>query len=136
MPYKYLNHTADLGVEVEANTLVGLLVNTAKAIFETQIKGRLLTREELYLEIKSTSLEELLIEWCRELLYNFSVKGFIPKKYEIEIAENFDLRATLNGDIFDKKRHRIKMEIKNATYHDLTVKKIDNNYYAKIIFDV
>ncbi|MEO0185138.1 MAG: archease [candidate division WOR-3 bacterium] len=136
MSYKYLNHTADLGVEIEGRTITELFVNTAKAIFETQVKGKILKKQNLTFKITSISLEELLIEWCRELLYNFSVKGFIPKQYKIEITDDFELRATLNGDIFDKKRHQIKLEIKNATYHSLSVKKIKHRYHATIIFDV
>ncbi|MGB9720848.1 MAG: archease [bacterium] len=136
MSYKYLDHTADLGVEVKGRTLVELFVNTAKAIFETQIKGKIVKKENLSFEIKGISPEELLIEWCRELLYNFSVKGFIPKEYKIEITDNFRLMADLKGDIFDIKRHQVKLEIKNATYHKLSVTKIKDNYYATIIFDV
>ncbi|MEO0123336.1 MAG: archease [candidate division WOR-3 bacterium] len=136
MPYKYLNHTADLGVEIKAKSMEELFINAAQAIFETQIKGRILKKENLEFKIKSISFEELLIEWCRELLYNFSVKGFIPAEYAIEINQNYELNAQLKGDIFDKNRHQIKLEIKNATYHSLNIQKINDHYQARIIFDV
>ncbi|MEO0190364.1 MAG: archease [candidate division WOR-3 bacterium] len=89
MSYKYLNHTADLGIEVKGETLEELFINTAKAIFETQIRGTILIKKKLNFEIKSSSLEELLIEWCRELIYNFSVNGFIPKTYDVKITKGF-----------------------------------------------
>lgn len=114
----------------------GLFINTAKAIFETQIRGRIRAKEDLNFEIKGPSLEELFIEWCRELLYNFSVAGFIPKVYKIVITEQNRLTAHLKGDIFDSKRHKIKLEVKNPTYHNLSVKKISDQYHATIIFDV
>uniref|UniRef100_A0A7C6EJL1 Archease n=1 Tax=candidate division WOR-3 bacterium TaxID=2052148 RepID=A0A7C6EJL1_UNCW3 len=136
MPYKYLNHTADLGIEVEGKTLEELFINTGKAIFETQIDGEIDNKEKLSFELKSVSLEELLIEWCRELLYNFAVKGFIPKDYNIKITSGYELNACLTGDIFDKKRHQVKLEIKNATYHNLSIDKKNDKYIATIIFDV
>jgi SHS2 domain-containing protein len=135
-PYSYLNHTADLGIEIRAKTLKALFINTAKAIFDTQIKGKINNRERLSFELKNISLEELLIEWCRELLYNFATKGFIPREYKINITEKFELSAILKGDVFDEKRHQIKLEIKNATYHNLSVKKQKDWYRATIIFDV
>ncbi len=136
MPYKYFDHTADLGIEIEAKSLQELFITTAKAIFETQISGRILQKHYLSFEISASSLEELLIEWCRELLYNFSVNGFIPGKYDISIKKDLSLVARLKGDKFDKRKHRIKLEVKNATYHNLSVRKINNKYYATIIFDV
>uniref|UniRef100_A0A7C4XLE3 Archease n=1 Tax=candidate division WOR-3 bacterium TaxID=2052148 RepID=A0A7C4XLE3_UNCW3 len=134
--YKYIDHTADLGIEVKGKSLEQLFINTARAIFETQIKGKILNKAKLSFEIKSISLEELLIEWCRELLYYFSVRRFIPKHYQIEITENFELRALLKGDRFDKKRHQIKLEVKNPTYHNLSVKKLNDYYTATLVFDV
>ncbi|MEO0095767.1 MAG: archease [candidate division WOR-3 bacterium] len=136
MSYKYLNHTADLGIEVKGETLEELFINTAKAIFETQIRGTILIKKKLNFEIKSSSLEELLIEWCRELIYNFSVNGFIPKTYDVKITKGYNLKADLCGDVFDKNRHKIKLEIKNATYHNLNIKNLKKGYRATIIFDV
>lgn len=136
MSYRYINHTADLGIEVRGKTLKELFINTARAIFETQLKGEILSTERLKIEITSPSLEELIVEWCRELLYNFAVKGFIPKDYKIKITKDHHLAAHLEGDRFDSKRHKIKLEIKNPTYHNLSIKKLARDYLATIIFDV
>jgi len=134
-PYKYINHTADLGIEVYGKTLNELFINIGKAIFETQVSGKIEAKKEITIEIKQESHEDLFIDWCRELLYEFSVHGFIPKKYEISIHNN-SLTGHLCGDIFDAKRHKMRLEIKNPTYHDFQLKKIKKYYQAKIIFDV
>ncbi len=134
-PYKYIDHTADLGIEVYGKTLKDLFANIGKAIFETQISGEIEDRQERRVEIEQESHEDLFIDWCRELLYNFSVHGFIPQKYEISI-HNTSLTAHLHGDTFDAKRHTIKLEIKNATYHNFELVKTKTHYKARIIFDV
>lgn len=133
--YRYLEHTADLGIEVVGKTLSDLLVNTGRAIFETQIHGTLKSDHEKSFHITSDSLEDVFMDWCRELLYLFSVRGFIPSQYEIEVHD-FAIHARLRGDIYDTKRHRVKMEIKNPTYHDLKIEKNEKGYHARIIFDV
>lgn len=135
-PYKYINHTADLGIEVQAKTIEELFINIAKAIFETQIKGKILAKFNVNFEINGPSLEEIFIEWCRELLYRFSVGGFIPKDYKIFLTDQHHLTTNLKGDIFDPKRHKIKLEIKNPTYHNFNIKKLETGYCATIIFDV
>jgi SHS2 domain-containing protein len=133
--YKYIDHTADLGVEVYGKTLEKLFINIGKAIFETQISGEIKVEHEITIKLRSELLEELFMDWCRELLYNFSVHSFIPKEYALSI-QDLSLKANLKGDIFNPRRHNIKIEIKNPTYHNLQITKIKDNYKATIIFDV
>ena len=133
--YHYIDHTADLGIEVQAKTIEELFINISIAIFETQLSGDILSSNKLNIDLTSESLEELFIDWCRELLYNFSVNGFIPQKYNISI-QDFTLHAQLYGDKMDLARHRVKTEIKNITYHGFQINKINDHYRATVIFDV
>jgi SHS2 domain-containing protein len=134
-PYRYLDHTADLGIEISGQGLEDLFTNIGRAIFETQISGTVRASKERSIDLTSDSLDDLIIEWCRELLYVFSVEGFIPKKYTIQIKDQ-SLHARLRGDAFDKKRHRVRIEIKNPTYHDFSLKENKGVYKSRIIFDV
>ena len=133
--YRYLDHTADLGIEVSGKTIPKLLENVGLAIFETQIRGKIRRDKEQSVRLKSDSMEDLFIDWCRELLYYFSVHAFIPCDYDISV-EDLSLHAHLRGDTFDAARHHIRIEIKNPTYHDLKVEKNEQGFLARIIFDV
>lgn len=134
-PYHYLDHTADLGVEICGQGLEDLFQNIGRAIFETQIIGAIREDKKQKIELTSDTLDDLVIDWCRELLYIFSVKGFIPKEYKLRIKDNL-LQAHLSGDRFDAKRHRIKIEIKTPTYHDFLLQEENGTYKTRIIFDV
>ncbi len=133
--YRYIDHTADLGIEVWARSAEDLFANIGHAIFETQIAGDVHTDIERHITLQAGSLEDLFVDWCRELLYNFSVEGFIPAIYDVEI-DGFSLDAHLHGERFDPQRHRVKIEIKNPTYHNLMIEGERNGVRAKIIFDV
>ncbi|UCF70564.1 MAG: archease [candidate division WOR-3 bacterium] len=133
--YQYTDHTADLGIETWGRSLDELFANIGRAIFETQLTGSVNADKEKSIDLRSESLEDLFIDWCRELLYNFSVHGFIPSEYTISVRET-SLQAVLRGDKFDPTRHRVKLEIKNPTYHDLSIVKEKHEFRAKIIFDV
>ena len=134
-PYHYLDHTADLGIEVIGKTFPALLENAGRAIFETQIRGKVRADSEKSFSFESDSIEDLFIDWCRELLFNFSVHAFIPCDYDI-VVEDLSLHAHLRGDTFDSTRHHVRIEIKNPTYHDLKIEKNDQGFLARIIFDV
>jgi SHS2 domain-containing protein len=134
-PYRYIDHTADLGIEAWGTTPDELFVNIGRAIFETMVAGTVTTDKEKSIELQSESLDDLFIDWCRELLYNFSVDGFIPHEYRVSVRDT-SLRAALRGDGFDPNRHRVKLEIKNPTYHNFSITKKKNEFHARIIFDV
>lgn len=134
-PYRYVDHTADLGIEICGQGLEDLFQNIGRAMFETQIIGSVREEKEQTIGLTSDTLDDLVIDWCRELLYIFSVKGFIPKEYKIRIKDN-TLQARLRGDRFDAKRHRVKIEIKNPTYHDFFLQERNGRYKTRIIFDV
>lgn len=134
-PYKYLDHTADLGIEICGEGLEELFANIGRAIFETQIAGTVRKNKERSIHLIGDALGDLIIDWCRELIYLFSVEGFIPGEYEIRIAEK-SLKAHLRGDRFDRQRHRVRIEIKNPTYHDFLLEEKKGRYRARIIFDV
>jgi SHS2 domain-containing protein len=134
-PYRYIEHTADLGIEVFGDTIEDLFMNLGKAIFQTQISGKVGQKRTIKINIANDSMEELLIDWCRELLYNFAVHGFIPNKYDVSLNGQ-NLSASLQGEDYDPNKHKMRMEIKNPTYHNLEIKRSDRQYSATIIFDV
>jgi SHS2 domain-containing protein len=134
-PYRYLNHTADLGLEVSGKTLADLFANTGQAIFETQVGGKIKNDKEKSVKLKSETIEDLYLDWCRELLFNFTAEGFIPVHYEMTIRD-LGLVARLHGDLYDPKRHHVRIEIKNPTYHELKIEKNEQGFRARIIFDV
>jgi len=46
------------------------------------------------------------------------------------------LHANLSGDDFDTNRDRVRIEIKNPTYHDFFLEEKNGEYKTRIIFDV
>jgi SHS2 domain-containing protein len=133
--YRYLDHTADLGLEVTSATLTDLFIDTGRAIFETQIADPVTADREINFELSADSLEDLFLDWCRELLYNFSVRGFVPQNYELTFKD-LTLKAKVRGGLFDPQKNKVKLEIKNPTYHKLKIEKLPDAYRATIILDV
>jgi SHS2 domain-containing protein len=133
--YRYLDHTADLGLEVTSRSLTELFCDTGRAIFETQVAGPVAADQELDFNLSADSLEDLYLDWCRELLYRFSVRGFVPQTYDLTIKD-LTLKARIRGGIFDPNKNRVKLEIKNPTYHKLKIEKLPDAYRATIILDV
>jgi SHS2 domain-containing protein len=137
--YQLLEHTADLKVEIYGRDLNELFVNAAFMIFDVMLElERVAPVEVQTVAIKSADLAELFLDWLRELLYLFSVRGFVPGRVEIEqlAAEPALIKAVLAGETYDPGRHGLKIEIKTPTYHQYALERVPDGYRATVIFDV
>jgi len=48
----------------------------------------------------------------------------------------FHLIATVTGEQFDARRHELLREIKAVTYHQLTIDQGEEEWTARIVFDI
>jgi SHS2 domain-containing protein len=145
--YELIEHTADIGIRVFGKTKEDIFTNAAYAMFDimaasktidsTCLPSRIRHRQEQEhsLTIKAADTEELLISFLNELIYFFVSKEFLPAKFKIVKMNSQSLVALVSGEKFDLKRHRIKTEIKAATYHNLKIEKNVAGYQAEVIFD-
>lgn len=137
MRYKYIDHTSDLGVEIYGKDLPELFANGLFTVFDNILDlNTVEIKEARTIQLSAQTLEELLIDWFRELLFIFATEYFVAKEVKYIKIQNNKLSAEIAGEIFDTKRHRIKIEIKIPTYYMFKIQKTDNGYTATVIFDV
>lgn len=136
--YKFFDHTADIGVEVYGRTRKELFVNTAQALFDVMIESKTgqVAKRKKKIAIEGADVTDLLINFLRELLYLFNGEKFLTDSCEIIKFTNKELQARLTGELFNRKKHSIKTEIKAVTYSGLTVERVKSGWKARIIFDV
>ena len=135
--YEVIEHTADIGIRVEAISPSLLFKKTALAMFNI-IAGtqtpKSTTQQEINIKQEAGNLEELLVSWLNELLSLSATKELIFFDFKIERLENNLLEAVASGR--DIKDYKINTEIKAATYHNLKVWQDGALWKAEVIFDV
>jgi SHS2 domain-containing protein len=135
--FEILDHTADVGIIAYGADFRKLFSNAALALFSliTDLES---IQENLHLdlEVRSEDRDSLLVDWLNELIYCFDSKYILFDRFDIESLTDNALKATCYGEDFDPNRHKIKIGIKAATYHQLRVDTDDNGYKAQIILDV
>ncbi len=135
--FEYLDHTADLGVRAWAPTLPELFARTAEGMLAAVADtGRIEEKERVRFETKAHDVEELLVSFLRELIYQQAVRGLVFRRVEIRQPEAGRLEVEAFGEKMDPGRHWLKTEIKAVTYHGLRVEKKRDGWLAEVIFDV
>jgi len=156
MPYRFLDHTADVGAEIEAPTLEALFAEAANAFTDTlTVREGVRAVEEQRVEVTAEGLDELMVDWLGELLFRFETEGLLVVEAAIEIerlqsgwhlekpngdrgsASGWHLSAVLRGEAYEPARHPVKVLVKAITFHALEVRETGGGgWFARVIFDV
>jgi SHS2 domain-containing protein len=131
-----LDHPADVRIEVRGGTIEELFANAAQAF--GQIVGDredIEPEEKIEVEARAETLEDLMVDWLRELLFLHETRQLVPVSARIIELGSKRLRAkvfvrTLAPDEVPP------YEIKAVTYHGLSVDRTDEGYVTKILFDI
>ncbi|HXG19773.1 MAG TPA: archease [Methylomirabilota bacterium] len=135
--FREIEHTADLGIEVEADSPAELFRCAGLALFSLMVNlARVQPQEERQETVQAEGWEELLHDWLSLLLRRFLQEGFVAADLAIDEIDASHVRARLHGEKLDYGRHQFEMEIKAVTYHQLAVTWVDGRWRARIIFDV
>ena len=139
--FEEVDHTADLGLRVRAESLEGLLrqaaLGLASLLTDPAAVG---SSERATIEVRGIDLEELLVAWLNELLYRFESKRLVLTAFpELHIergGEGYRLLAAGTGGRWDPQHHPPGAPIKAATYHGLKiVPATDGGFEITLIFD-
>lgn len=137
--YNFIDHTADIAVELNADSLEELFIAGADAWLES-VSDKIFSEANDLLEIDLTanSKEELLVTFLNELNFLFTTKKWLCLKVSsIKIIEyeTWELSAELNG-LKVQDNFPIKQEIKSVTYHQMEIVRKDGMYSTLVVFDI
>ncbi len=137
MEIRTVEHTADIGIEVQADSATELFEAAARGMFsiitDLDLVSSDVTRE---VRLESGDLEELMFKWLNELLYLLGAELLLFSKFEVHTVHEGRLEATVGGETLDLAKHEMTTEIKAATYHQLAVREDEGSWFARVIFDV
>ena len=137
MAYGTLEHTADMGLWVEAGDLADLLASAAVALAEVMVSG---PREGevgwLPLELEDDGPEGLLVSLLNEVIYRLDGEGLLTVALVVAEADERRLEGRPGVIPFDPRRHRLRQQVKAATYHQAKVVSQGRGWRAEVILDV
>lgn len=137
MGYRILDHTADVGLEVQAPTLEELFESAALGMTAIFVSGEIHANEKMDLALKADNLENLLHDWLSEINYLFLVRQKVFCKFVVHEVQECALKATCYGEAYEPERHFYNTEIKAVTYHQMAIaEKTPHVWHARVFFDL
>lgn len=135
--FEIIDHTADIAIAAYGADSKAAFANAALGMFSLMTDSdKIKESTSLDVEVTADDKKDLLISWLNELLFVFEVKKMLFKRFDIVALDKTTLKARCYGEKIDPKRHRIKMEIKAATYHMTSIEEKQNLTRVQVLLDI
>lgn len=132
--FEVIEHTADWSIRVWGGDTRELFISAAigMACLLVDNVESLPKNEEREIRLKAFDTETLLVDWLSELAFWAEDEQLVFHEFELEIASDTSLRATVRGG----RAVQLVKHIKAVTYHELVIETIDKRVETTIVFDV
>jgi tRNA nucleotidyltransferase (CCA-adding enzyme) len=135
--WEHFEHEADMGIrgmgptreqafEQAAVALTAVITNPAKVS----------PVEEVGVKCSAPDDELLFVDWLNGLLYEMGTRGVLFSRFEVRI-DGSELTGRAWGEKINVSRHRPVVEVKAATYTELSVRQDEQGaWVAQCVVDV
>ena len=135
-----IDHTADVGFIIEADSLNELFEAVAHHVLEVMVNTKKVKQKiTKKITLKNEKIDQLLFNFIEELIFLKDSKYIIFSKCKVKIQKkknDYELQATAKGEKINPKKHELRTDIKAITLHNFYVKKEKTKYKASVILDI
>lgn len=134
--FEYFDVTADIGFYAYGNNLNEAFENAGLAMFNIISNTENITpNKSITFEISSEDNVSLLYDYLEELLFYHEIEFMLFSQFDVEINDDYSLKATIKGEEINWDKHERNCEIKAITFHQMEV-KLGDSVQLKAIVDL
>ena len=131
MPYRWIEHTGELELELAAATERGIFESGFEAMCDLLSNGESPERLEISVQVEGRDRSALLADWLGELAFLAETRGLTPDRLSLLELDEGGLRAMVQG--WEGAPPHL---VKGATYHRLSLAPTDAGWRARVVLDV
>ena len=140
--YRFLEHTADVGIEIRAPTLAAVYEIAGEALFQliaprASEEAPVRTADWIAKDVESEGDEPelLLVNFLNDLLYLFEVEGLLFRRFEVRSLKSGRLQATAAGEPLDPGA-AVDTVVKAVTHHEACVERSGSHWRGVVYLDL
>ena len=134
-PYEVLEHTADVGLLARATSLEATFREASIGMLEIAGSFHPGEGEPVSVSVEAGDRAGVLVDWLSEVLYVQDSRGDSIAEVVVDLVSD----TSAQGRVFVRPFAGDPSEgvqIKAVTYHQLSVERDDQGWYARVFFDV
>ena len=135
--FRVLEHTADIGFEAFGSTREELFSHAGCALQSLMVDLDLISpQDEIEIQVEGADASSLLVNWLSEILYRIDAEGRLFHDFTVRLRDDRSLTAITRGELFDRARHQVNLQVKAITYHQLVLEALDGRWRAQVYVDI
>lgn len=143
--YRFIEHTADVGIEVFSPTLEGVFETAGAALFDliapiapgaAATPGAAAPADGPTVEAEGEEPEVLLVNLLNDLLLLFDTEGLLFRSLKTRSLEGGRIVLDTCCEPLDPGGEGVETVVKAATFHDVTLEKTGGRWHALVYLDL
>ena len=135
--WEHFPHEADMGIRGIGPTREAAFEGAALALTAVITDpAEVIPSQEVSITCQAPDVELLLVDWLNALVYEMATRKMLFGRFEVHI-DGPSFQATAWGEPVEVPRHRPAVEVKGATYSELSLKQDEQGrWIAQCVVDV
>jgi SHS2 domain-containing protein len=134
--HRFVDHTSEVELVLEADTLPELFCQTASALAELMLGDAPnppgLDQVTVRVTVRSFDLPTLLVDWTNELIYQTETRQAVWSEIaDLQLGAS-DIAAELRG----LRQPELALQVKAATLHDAVLEAAAGGWKGHLVLDV
>lgn len=135
--YKVIRRSTELSIRLSGDSRTQILADAGFALLDLLVDlSSVEIRESITLEVEGVDDDDLLVNWMRELLYEYETSGYMLKEFDIQEAGEFAVRVEARGEKFDPDRHEEREAIGAVAERVSHLGKMGSLWTAQVSFEL
>lgn len=141
MPYEYLDHIADIGLQATGETFAQALEDAGQGLLALLVVTDTVdARHAATIEAMATDPAALLVAFLNAIIAEQDIRRWFFGRVQVENVDEIDgswqVKATLWGEPVDLDRHEVANEVKAATYAGLKAEIEPGSVLLRCVLDI
>ncbi|MCX2727788.1 archease [Thermomicrobium sp. 4228-Ro] len=141
MPWEYLDHEADIGLEARGASLQEALRDGVRGLLALLVDPETVEpREVVSIEASGDDPGSLYVALLNAVLAAIDVHRMFFRDFELTRLERVDdqwiAEGRLYGEPIDLDRHAVEIEVKAATYGGLLAEQTESGWRLRCVLDL
>jgi len=141
MPYEYLDHEADIGLEATGASLAEALEEGVRGLLALLVDPETVEpRDTVRVEASGADPGALFVALLNAVLAAVDVNRMFFRDFAITRLERVDdhwvVEGKLVGEPIDLERHAVEIEVKAATYGGLVAEQTERGWRLRCVLDL
>lgn len=136
MSWSHFSHDADIGLWAAGPDKASVFEQIAVALLAVITDPKdVATTESVEIHCEAPSDELMLADWLNALVFEMATRKMLFRDFDVTVGDG-KLDAVARGEPVDIDRHCPAVEVKGATYTELSFTRTDDGYEGRCVVDV